>query len=736
MEISNKTPGDFLSENTKTDELRMRLARQHAKQQLKNIFLKVPVAISILRGPDYIIEVVNEKMLEFWGNRAEAVLNKPLFEALPDLKNGLEEHLAALYTNGKRFAGVEVPLNILRNEALERVFVTFVYEPLYKEDGSIYALIAVAHETTEQVIARQTTEESRHLYHNMIYSSPSLIAVLKGEDMILTIANDAILKQLGKGKDIVGKPYFKSVPEMEEQLGDILKNVYKTGEPFFSNELPVHLVRNDKKVLSYYDFVYQPQRNKNGDIEGVAIIANEVTAQAQFNIKIKESEAGFRLMADLMPEKVINADEEGNVIYYNENWVEYTGFSIEELKTIGWVKLIHPDDLEGTGKKWQQSIESGNDFETETRLLHKNGEYRWHLSRAKAVKSAEGKIKFWIGVNTDIQHQKKQREELEKAVAGRTYELLQANEELQQKNQEVAISKYNKRFLSEFSEKFSAYQLHNEFFNSLVQFIADTTRLDYVFVGKLEQNDKGEQFIKTISITAFGKLTGNIKYPLPGGPCEQVIQKIHYSFPKNCRQLFEKNTTIQQFNAEGYLGYPLNDDKGNAVGLIAVMHGREIEDTDTVSSVLKIIARRAEIEMEIIKNEEELVFQSREKEKRAAELLIANNELAFQNREKENRADELLIANNELAFQNAEKENRADELIIANKELAFQNAEKENRAAELLIANNELAFQNKEKENRAAELLIANNELAFQNAEKENRAAELLIANNELAFQN
>jgi len=139
---------------------------------------------------------------------------------------------------------------------------------------------------------------------------------------------------------------------------------------------------------------------------------------------------------------------------------------------------------------------------------------------------------------------------------------------------------------------------------------------------------------------------------------------------------------------------------------------------------------------ELIIAGKELIFQSEEKEKRAAELLIANKELLFQNREKEKRADELIIANKELAFQNEEKEKRAAELSIANKNLGIQNKEKEKRAEELIIANTELAFQNKEKEKRADELFLANKELAFQNEEKEKRAAELIIANKELAFQN
>ena len=139
---------------------------------------------------------------------------------------------------------------------------------------------------------------------------------------------------------------------------------------------------------------------------------------------------------------------------------------------------------------------------------------------------------------------------------------------------------------------------------------------------------------------------------------------------------------------------------------------------------------------ELIIANKELIFQNSEKEKRSNELIIANEELSFQNEEKEKRADELIIANKELAFQNVEKEKRADELIIANKELAFQNSEKEKRADELIIANKELAFQNSEKEKRADELIIANQELSFQNIEKEKRADELIIANQELSFQN
>jgi signal transduction histidine kinase/ActR/RegA family two-component response regulator len=67
-------------------------------------------------------------------------------------------------------------------------------------------------------------------------------------------------------------------------------------------------------------------------------------------------------------------------------------------------------------------------------------------------------------------------------------------------------------------------------------------------------------------------------------------------------------------------------------------------------------------------------------------------------------------------------------LRIAVLKYLHQSGEREKRAAELLLANTELRYQNEEKEKRASELLIANNELIFQSHEKEKRALELTAA--------
>lgn len=213
----------------------------------------------------------------------------------------------------------------------------------------------------------------------------------------------------------------------------------------------------------------------------------------------------------------------------------------------------------------------------------------------------------------DITERKKTEDDLEIAIINSTRELREANEELQQRNQEIILSKYNKLFLSAFSEKFSPYKIHLELFNSVVLYIAELTHLDYVFVGKYEQNNNGEMFMHTIAFASFGKLAGNFQYPVPSGSFEQEIRS-NQAFPL-------------KFNIEGYIGYPLFDTQGVEHGVIAVMHGRKIEDTETVSSILKVVARRAEMELERIKNENRLIHHNAILLKKNEELLNMNKEL-------------------------------------------------------------------------------------------------------------
>ena len=67
-------------------------------------------------------------------------------------------------------------------------------------------------------------------------------------------------------------------------------------------------------------------------------------------------------MAESMPQKIFTAKPNGDVDYFNRQWMEFTGLSFEQIRDWGWTQFVHPDDVEANVQAWRQSIETGEPF--------------------------------------------------------------------------------------------------------------------------------------------------------------------------------------------------------------------------------------------------------------------------------------------------------------------------------------------------------------------------------------
>lgn len=306
----------------------------------------------------------------------------------------------------------------------KRINASVTISPLKDAKGKITGASKILRDITEKIIAQKKIEESELRLNILIQSSPFAIGLLQGKDLIISAANDAIINILGKGPDIVGKPYFELMPELVEQgYKEVFHEVYITGKPVNAVETAVDIVRNGKMETQYYNFLLFAQRNIDNEIDGIGIIASEVTAMATYHHRLKESEEQFRQTADLLPDKVFKADANGNFFYINKAWEQTTGLAQDELKNDGWLQTVHPDDLEEVKKHLKQIVETGNDCELQFRIEDKTGNYRWHLCRAMALKEDDGKITMWIGATTDIQDQKRKEEEKSEFISIASHEL-------------------------------------------------------------------------------------------------------------------------------------------------------------------------------------------------------------------------------------------------------------------------------------------------------------------------
>ena len=146
-------------------------------------------------------------------------------------------------------------------------------------------------------------------------------------------------------------------------------------------------------------------------------LQNQILERKRVDEALRESEERFRALADNIPNLAWMTDSKGWIFWYNKQWYDYTGTTLEEMQGWGWQKVHHPDYIDAVTKEWSASIEMGEIWEDTFPLRGKDGNYRWFLSRAIPIRDGQGKVQRWFGTNTDIT-ERKQAEEVLRRQAG------------------------------------------------------------------------------------------------------------------------------------------------------------------------------------------------------------------------------------------------------------------------------------------------------------------------------
>ena len=134
---------------------------------------------------------------------------------------------------------------------------------------------------------------------------------------------------------------------------------------------------------------------------------------------LKETESALQMrehellgIIETVPSMLWSTSPTGEVTHISQRVLEYSGLFLEDFLSLGWRKLIHPDDFEDTGKAFSRAIQTGESYSATHRLRRRDGEYRWYHASGEPLRDSEGKIIQWYGLSIDIDERKRAEDHL------------------------------------------------------------------------------------------------------------------------------------------------------------------------------------------------------------------------------------------------------------------------------------------------------------------------------------
>ncbi len=208
--------------------------------------------------------------------------------------------------------------------------------------------------------------------------------------------------------------------EDRDKFRDIMNHRIASKSPFWESSYRIYSKNGDIRFIKSYTYI------KQGDHPNITSIFSYLFDQTEIKQEINKHislEHRWSTAIDSAREGVWDWDMINNEVFFSKHWKGMLGYKEHEIpnELSEWRERIHPQDVGEVNAVIEGHIHNETSFfESEHRLLHADGTYRWILDRGKAVERNEQGIAIrMIGTHVDIT----ERKATEKMLQDRNQEL-------------------------------------------------------------------------------------------------------------------------------------------------------------------------------------------------------------------------------------------------------------------------------------------------------------------------
>jgi len=278
-----------------------------------------------------------------------------------------------------------------------------------REDGApLHGVVLVFRDVTQERVAQRA---HAHLAAIVQYSGDAIIT--KNLDGVVQSWNASAEKLFGYSADeIVGKSITILLPpELLHEEAEILARL-RAGEP--SERMETERITKDGRRL-FVSISVSPLRDRDGSIVGASKIVHDITDRKVAEAALRENEVRFRSMADAAPVLIWVSDRDKLCTWFNRQWLEFVGRTMEQEIGNGWADNVHPEDYQQCLDTYVASFDARRSFTMIYRLRRHDGVWRWMLDNGIPRHDSSGQFAGYIGSCVDITPQREAEEKLREA---------------------------------------------------------------------------------------------------------------------------------------------------------------------------------------------------------------------------------------------------------------------------------------------------------------------------------
>ncbi|SFL39660.1 PAS domain-containing protein [Methylobacterium pseudosasicola] len=277
--------------------------------------------------------------------------------------------------------------------------------PLKADDGDVIGFLKILRDRTAQRATEAALQASEMRYRSLVEVSPQVVWFGDAAGNV-TYCNAYWYDYTGLPPGVTGEASWMSVihPDYRESTRQAWLAAATSGRSY---EIEFPLRRADGEYRWFLSRA-KPILDADGTVQSWIGTSLDIHER-------KVAERRFEALTELAPAIIWFGTPDGGVSYLNDRWFVYTGQTPEQALPSGWAEAIHPDDLDGLLRAWDEARARETVYDTEARLRRYDGQYRWYLIRAEPMREAGGAVTGWLGSNTDIHDRRQIEEDLRKA---------------------------------------------------------------------------------------------------------------------------------------------------------------------------------------------------------------------------------------------------------------------------------------------------------------------------------